>query len=164
MTRTSHATLRYTAARLGLFAGCFVAVAVLAYVGVLPEGIGESNPLWIVLLALIISALLSTVLLRRQREAMAEQVAGGVHRARGKLAANRSMEDSVTETTAAETTAAEGSERQGTADTAAATDDSAGTSEDGADAADTDTANTRSGTAADNGTDSDVSATSKQRV
>ncbi len=90
---TSHATFRYTALRLGIFAGCLVLVAVLAYVGVLPEGIGESNPLWILLLALVLSAPLSYVLLRRQRAAMAEQIAGGVDRAKTKLAANRTMED-----------------------------------------------------------------------
>jgi hypothetical protein len=88
-----HATLRYTAWRFGIFLGCFALVAVLAYVGVLPEGIGRSNPLWILLLALVLSAPLSYVLLRRQRDAMSEQVAGGVGRAREKLAANRTMED-----------------------------------------------------------------------
>lgn len=93
MSSTSHATLRYTTLRLGIFVGCLIAVAVLAYVGVLPEGIGDSNPLWIFLLALVISAPLSFALLRGQRQAMAEQLAGGVGRAQGKLAANRSMED-----------------------------------------------------------------------
>lgn len=93
MSSTSHATLRYTTLRLGIFVGCLIAVAVLAYVGILPEGIGESNPLWIFLLALVVSAPLSFVLLRRQRQDMAQQVAGGVGRAKVKLAANRSMED-----------------------------------------------------------------------
>ncbi|AXK37250.1 DUF4229 domain-containing protein [Streptomyces armeniacus] len=79
--------------RLGIFVGCLVLVAVLAYAGILPEGIGDSNPLWIFLLALVISAPLSFVLLRGQRDAMAQQLAGGVDKAKGKLAANRSMED-----------------------------------------------------------------------
>lgn len=90
---TSHATLRYTAMRLGIFLGCAVLVAVLAYVGVLPEGIGKSNPLWILLLAMVLSAPLSYVLLRKQRDAMSEQISGGVDRAKQKLAANRDMED-----------------------------------------------------------------------
>lgn len=90
---TSHATLRYTAMRFGIFLGCAVLVAVLAYVGVLPEGIGRSNPLWIVLLALVLSAPLSFVLLRKQRDEMAEQLADGVDRAKDRLAANRSQED-----------------------------------------------------------------------
>jgi hypothetical protein len=89
----SHATLRYTAMRAGIFAGCFVVVAVLAYVGVVPAGIGRSNPLWVVLLALVLSAPLSFVLLRKQREEMAAQVAGGIDRAKDKLAANQGQED-----------------------------------------------------------------------
>lgn len=93
MSSKSHATLRYTAMRAGIFAGCLVVVAVLAYVGVIPEGIGRSNPLWIVLLALVLSAPLSFVLLRKQRDEMAEQLADGVDRAKDRLAANRSQED-----------------------------------------------------------------------
>lgn len=93
MSSTSHATLRYTTLRLGIFLGCLVLAAVLAYTGVLPEGIGRANPLWILLLALVLSAPLSYILLRRQRDAMAEQIAGGVDRAKAKLSANRSMED-----------------------------------------------------------------------
>ncbi|MGH3313234.1 MAG: DUF4229 domain-containing protein [Streptomyces sp.] len=93
MSRTSHATLRYTALRAGVFAGCLVLVAVLAYTGIIPEGIGKSNPLWVVLLALVLSAPLSFVLLRRQRDAMSEQITGGVDRAKGRLAAHQSQED-----------------------------------------------------------------------
>ncbi|MEE1931023.1 DUF4229 domain-containing protein [Streptomyces sp. TRM 70351] len=103
MTSTSQtspaprAALRYTLMRLGLFAGCFVVLAVLALVGVIPEGIGRSNPLWLLALAIVVSAPLSFVLLRRQREAMAEQIAPRVDRVSGsvrdRLAANRSQED-----------------------------------------------------------------------
>ncbi|HEX5567765.1 MAG TPA: DUF4229 domain-containing protein [Streptomyces sp.] len=91
--RTSHATLRYTAMRLGLFVASFVVVAVLAYVGVIPESIGRANPLWLILLALVISAPLSLVLLRRQRDEMSVQIADRVERAKQKLAANQSQED-----------------------------------------------------------------------
>jgi uncharacterized RDD family membrane protein YckC len=91
----SHATLRYTAMRAGVFAGCLVVVAVLAYTGIIPEGIGSSNPLWIVLLALVVSAPISFVLLRKQREAMSEQIADGVGRAKERLTANQSQEDGV---------------------------------------------------------------------
>jgi RsiW-degrading membrane proteinase PrsW (M82 family) len=90
----SHATLRYTAMRAGVFAGCLVVVAVLAYAGIIPEGIGKSNPLWVVLVALVISAPLSFVLLRRQRDAMSEQIVGGVDRAKERLVANQQQEDS----------------------------------------------------------------------
>jgi RsiW-degrading membrane proteinase PrsW (M82 family) len=90
----SHATLRYTAMRAGVFAGCLVVVAVLAYAGIIPEGIGKSNPLWVVLVALVISAPLSFVLLRRQRDAMSEEIVDGVDRAKERLAANQQQEDS----------------------------------------------------------------------
>lgn len=95
MSSKSHATLRYTAMRGGIFAVCLVAVAALAYAGVIPEGIGRSNPLWIVLVALLISAPLSFILLRRQRDQMSEQIVEGVDRAKERLAANRSQEDGV---------------------------------------------------------------------
>lgn len=90
---TSHATLRYTTLRLGVFLGCVALVAVLAYAGILPEGIGKSNPLWILLLGMVLSAPLSYILLRKQRDAMSAQITGGVDRAKQKLSANRSMED-----------------------------------------------------------------------
>ncbi|URN14383.1 DUF4229 domain-containing protein [Streptomyces radiopugnans] len=91
--RTPHATLRYTAMRLGVFLACFVVVAVLAYVGVLPEAIGRANPLWLLMLAMVVSAPLSLVLLRRQRDEMSVQIAERVDRAKRKLAANQSQED-----------------------------------------------------------------------
>jgi uncharacterized protein DUF4229 len=91
----SHATLRYTSMRAGVFAGCLLVVAVLAYTGVIPEGIGKSNPLWVVLLALVVSAPVSYVLLRKQRDAMSEQLVDGVGRAKERLAANQSREDGV---------------------------------------------------------------------
>lgn len=93
MNTTGHAALRYTGLRLGIFAVCCLAVAVLAYIGVLPEGIGASNPLWIAALSILVSAPVSFVLLRRQREEMGRQIAQGVDRAKGKLQQNRSMED-----------------------------------------------------------------------
>ncbi|MBQ0866684.1 DUF4229 domain-containing protein [Streptomyces smyrnaeus] len=92
---TSHATLRYTAMRIGIFVGCLVVVGLLTHFGVVPAGVGKSNPIWVVLLALIISAPLSYVLLRKQRAAMADQIAGGVGRAKARLAANQSQEDEV---------------------------------------------------------------------
>ncbi|MCZ7417391.1 MULTISPECIES: DUF4229 domain-containing protein [unclassified Streptomyces] len=94
---TSRATLRYTLMRLGLFAASFAVVSVLAYAGVIPEGIGKSNPLWLVALAILVSAPLSFVLLRRQRDEMAEHIAPRVERVSGtmkaRLAANRDQED-----------------------------------------------------------------------
>ncbi|MEU3189835.1 DUF4229 domain-containing protein [Streptomyces sp. NPDC006992] len=90
---TSHATLRYTTMRLGIFVGCLVVVGLLTHFGVIPSGVGDSNPIWVVLLALVVSAPLSYVLLRNQRAAMSEQVVHGVSRAKERLAANQSQED-----------------------------------------------------------------------
>ncbi|MFC7310011.1 DUF4229 domain-containing protein [Streptomyces monticola] len=81
--------------RLGIFAGCFFAIWGLVYLGVLPRGLGESNLLWVLVLAIVISAPLSFVLLRKQRDEMSEQIVGKVDRAKTKLAENRSMEDNV---------------------------------------------------------------------
>ncbi|WP_319789629.1 MULTISPECIES: DUF4229 domain-containing protein [Streptomyces] len=92
-TRT--ATLRYTALRFAVFAGCFVVIAVLAYVGVVPESFGTANPLWLVMLSLVVSAPISLVLLRGQRDQMSQQLAPRVERAKAKLTANQGMEDDV---------------------------------------------------------------------
>ncbi|MEU4270926.1 DUF4229 domain-containing protein [Streptomyces sp. NPDC026092] len=90
---TGAATLRYTLMRLGIFAGCFFALWGLVYVGVLPRGLGDSNLLWVLLLSIVISAPLSYVLLRGQRDAMSEQIVAKVDRAKDRLAENRSRED-----------------------------------------------------------------------
>ncbi|WP_234320405.1 DUF4229 domain-containing protein [Streptomyces sp. SBT349] len=89
----SHPALRYTGMRFGVFAVCFVVIAALAYIGVLPESVGTANPLWLALLAIVVSAPISLVVLRAQRDAMSEQVAAGVDRAKERLNANRAMED-----------------------------------------------------------------------
>jgi hypothetical protein len=88
-----HATLRYTAMRLGIFAGCFLVVWALTYLRVLPAGLGDANLMWVLLLALVISAPLSWVLLRKQRDAMSEQIVESVDRAKERLAANQAQED-----------------------------------------------------------------------
>ncbi|MET7637121.1 DUF4229 domain-containing protein [Streptomyces sp. NPDC005438] len=93
MSGISNATVRYTLMRLGVFVGCLLLVSVLAALGVLPAGLGKSNPLWVVLLALVLSAPISFVLLRRQRDDMAREVAPRIDRAKERLAANRSQED-----------------------------------------------------------------------
>ncbi|MGP3686767.1 DUF4229 domain-containing protein [Streptomyces sp. IBSNAI002] len=79
--------------RLGIFVGCLVVVALLVNLGWVPAGLGEANFAWVVLLALVISAPLSFVLLRKQRDEMSEQISGRVTGAKQKLAANRSQED-----------------------------------------------------------------------
>ncbi|MFI1396337.1 DUF4229 domain-containing protein [Streptomyces sp. NPDC020681] len=82
--------------RLAIFVGCLVAVGALVQIGVLPKGLGDSNFVWVVLLALVLSAPLSFVLLRKQRDAMSEQLVGKVDRAKERLEANRSQEDGET--------------------------------------------------------------------
>ncbi|MEE1797619.1 DUF4229 domain-containing protein [Streptomyces sp. NPDC101062] len=87
------ATLRYTAMRLGIFVASFVVVAGLVQVGVLPKGLGDSNFVWVLLLAIVISAPLSFILLRKQRDAMSEQIVDKVDTAKARLEANRAQED-----------------------------------------------------------------------
>jgi hypothetical protein len=85
--------LRYSLMRLGLFAACFLVIWGLVYVRVLPAGLGDSNLLWVMLLALVISAPLSFVVLRGAREQASVQVAARVERTRANLAANAAQED-----------------------------------------------------------------------
>ncbi|OPF83588.1 hypothetical protein VT50_0204680 [Streptomyces antioxidans] len=79
--------------RLGIFVGSFLAIWALVYFRVLPSGLGASNLFWVALLALVVSAPLSWVMLRKQRDAMAVEVAERVDRAKERLAANQSQED-----------------------------------------------------------------------
>ncbi|MFE9885371.1 DUF4229 domain-containing protein [Streptomyces scopuliridis] len=83
--------------RLGIFAGCFVVVAGLVQFGVLPKGLGDSNFIWVLLLAIVISAPLSFVLLRKQRDEMSAQLVNKVDDAKSRLEANRAQEDGVTQ-------------------------------------------------------------------
>ncbi|WP_338053966.1 DUF4229 domain-containing protein [Streptomyces spiramenti] len=95
MTDTKHATIRYTGMRVGIFVACLAVVTGLAHLGLIPAGIGTSNPLWLIALAILISSPISFMVLSRQREAMSEQVGGAVVRTRQRLHANRTMEDDV---------------------------------------------------------------------
>ncbi|MFJ9414875.1 DUF4229 domain-containing protein [Streptomyces sp. NPDC101227] len=95
MSSPQFATLRYTALRIGLFIASFAVVWVLAYFRIIPLGVGSSNFIWLLLLAIVISAPLSFVLLRKQRDAMSEQIVAKVDRQRERLSANRSQEDGV---------------------------------------------------------------------
>ncbi|MFF0560986.1 DUF4229 domain-containing protein [Streptomyces sp. NPDC020472] len=87
--------LRYTLMRLGIFAGCFLALWGLVYVGVLPRGLGDSNLLWVLVLSIVVSAPLSFVLLRKVRDEASAEVVAKVERAKGRLDANRSQEDAL---------------------------------------------------------------------
>jgi hypothetical protein len=95
VTDTKHATIRYTGMRAGIFVACLAVVTGLGHFGLIPAGIGTSNPLWLIALAILISSPISFIVLSRQREAMSEQVGGAVVRTRQRLHANRTMEDDV---------------------------------------------------------------------
>ncbi|MDX3237645.1 DUF4229 domain-containing protein [Streptomyces sp. ME03-5709C] len=85
--------LRYSLMRLGLFAACFLVIWGLVRVRVLPAGLGDSNLLWVMLLALVTSAPLSFVVLRGVREQASVQVASRVERTKANLAASAAQED-----------------------------------------------------------------------
>ncbi|MEE1736325.1 DUF4229 domain-containing protein [Streptomyces sp. BE147] len=89
------ATIRYTALRLLIFVGCFFAAGVAVHFGVLPAGLAGSNFVWVILLGLVLSAPLSYVLLRKQRDEMSEQLITTVDRTKARLEANRTREDAV---------------------------------------------------------------------
>ncbi|WEH40329.1 DUF4229 domain-containing protein [Streptomyces sp. NBC_01218] len=89
------AVVRYSALRLLIFVGCFFVAGVAVHFGVVPSGAGGSNVVWVVLLGLVLSAPLSYVLLRKQRDEMSAQVVDKVDRAKARLEANRAREDAV---------------------------------------------------------------------
>ncbi|MFF7389943.1 DUF4229 domain-containing protein [Streptomyces scabiei] len=118
--------LRYTLMRLGIFVGCFVVVWALVYSGVAPRGLGASNGMWMVVLALLVSAPISFVALRKERDRASAQIAPRLDRSIGRvksnLAANRSQEDEIDD-------AARSPRAKATAETAAEADTAAGADE-----------------------------------
>ncbi|AKJ11530.1 membrane protein [Streptomyces incarnatus] len=85
--------LRYTLMRLGIFAGCLVVVWGAVYSGIFPRGFGNSNGLWVLLLALILSAPISWVVLRKERDRASVQIVTRVDRMKANLDASRGQED-----------------------------------------------------------------------
>ncbi|MFD8691894.1 DUF4229 domain-containing protein [Streptomyces sp. NPDC059651] len=83
--------------RLSIFVGCLVVAAIAVNFGLIPSGAGGSNVVWVVLLALVLSAPLSYVLLRKQRDEMSVQIVSSVDRAKARLESNRTREDSVSQ-------------------------------------------------------------------
>ncbi|MGW5663018.1 DUF4229 domain-containing protein [Streptomyces sp. NPDC003758] len=94
--------LRYTLMRLGILAGCLVVVWGLVYSGIAPRGLGASNGLWIIMLALVISAPISFVVLRKERDRASVQIVQRVDRMKANLDANRSQEDVADDTARAQ--------------------------------------------------------------
>ncbi|MFQ6145315.1 DUF4229 domain-containing protein [Streptomyces similanensis] len=84
---------RYTLMRFGIFVGCLVVVWGLVYSGIVPSGRNGSNSLWIPLLALVISAPISFVVLRKERDRASIQVSRRVERMKANMEANAGVED-----------------------------------------------------------------------
>lgn len=95
--------LRYTLMRLGIFVGCLVVVWGLVYSGLAPRGLGDSNGMWIIMLALLISAPISFVVLRKERDRASVHIVERVDRVKSTLEANRSQEDGAADDTSRET-------------------------------------------------------------
>ncbi|GGV33830.1 DUF4229 domain-containing protein [Streptomyces griseoflavus] len=100
--------LRYTLMRLGIFAGCLVVVWGLVYSGLAPRGLGDSNGLWIILLAMLISAPISLVVLRKERDRASEGIVRRMDRAKAKLEADRNQEDAADDSARAQQGQAQG--------------------------------------------------------
>jgi hypothetical protein len=94
--------LRYTLMRLGIFAGCFLVVWGAVYSGVFPRGFGDSNFLWVLLLALVLSAPISWVVLRKERDRASVKIVQKVDRMKSNLEANRNQEDAADDTARAQ--------------------------------------------------------------
>jgi hypothetical protein len=108
----SHATLRYSALRASIFVSCFVVALVLAKVGVLPVTAGPSGVFLLMIIAGVVSAPISYVVLSKQRDAMSEQITEGLEKRKGKpslanrIAAQNAAEDAVDEAVRADQAAA----------------------------------------------------------
>ncbi|MFE5819514.1 DUF4229 domain-containing protein [Streptomyces sp. NPDC056479] len=94
--------LRYTLMRLGIFVGCLVVVWGLVFSGLAPRGLGDSNGMWIVLLSLVISAPISFVVLRKERDRASVGIVQRVDRMKANLDANRNQEDVADDTARAQ--------------------------------------------------------------
>lgn len=74
MSSKSYATLRYTSMRVSVFGAVFVITLVLAHFGVLPVMAGAPGVLLLLIIALVVSGLVSYVVLSRQRDEMSAQI------------------------------------------------------------------------------------------
>jgi Protein of unknown function (DUF4229) len=89
--------LRYTGMRAGLFVVCFGVIWGLVYLRILPAALGNANLLWVLMLALVISAPLSYVLLRGARDRASVQISQRVERTRAAFEAKARDEDEADE-------------------------------------------------------------------
>lgn len=90
--RTRHVVIRYTTLRLAIFLG----VLIVLRVGIAVAGMrlaGESSLLYLALVSLLLSGVISFFVLNRQRDAVSESVVNRGDRLRSRLEANAAMED-----------------------------------------------------------------------
>ena len=110
MSSKTHATLRYTSMRVSLFGACFFVALMLAHFKILPVMAGSAGVLLLLMIALLVSGLLSYVLLSKQRDQVSEQVVGGIDQLRAKnggglksrIAAQNAAEDALDDAVRAE--------------------------------------------------------------
>ncbi|MFI9270766.1 DUF4229 domain-containing protein [Kitasatospora sp. NPDC052896] len=77
MSSKSHATLRYTSLRASIFLGCLLITTLLGHFGIIPVT-GTTGFVFLVLLAALVSAPVSYVVLSKQRDEMSEQIVNKV--------------------------------------------------------------------------------------
>ncbi|MEK2488400.1 DUF4229 domain-containing protein [Kitasatospora purpeofusca] len=98
VSKKSHATLRYTSMRVSVFLGCLLVVLILGHFQVIPVS-GEAGVIFLFLLAAVVSAPLSYVLLSRQRDEMSVEISGRVDgirtRTASRIASQNAEEDAV---------------------------------------------------------------------
>ncbi|MFE9424548.1 DUF4229 domain-containing protein [Kitasatospora sp. NPDC006697] len=73
MSSKKHATLRYTSLRASIFLACLLVTSLLGHFGVIPV-VGATGAVFLVLLAALVSAPISYVVLSKQRDEMSAQV------------------------------------------------------------------------------------------
>ncbi|GAA2789315.1 DUF4229 domain-containing protein [Kitasatospora sp. CM 4170] len=96
VSNKSHATLRYTSLRVSIFLGCLLVALLLGHFQLIPVR-GELGVVFLFLLAAVVSAPLSYVLLSKQRDEMSAQISGKVdglrNRTKDRIAAQNAEED-----------------------------------------------------------------------
>lgn len=92
MSSKKHATLRYTSMRVSIFLTCLLFAMLLGHFGVIPVT-GSTGVVFLVLIAGLVSAPLSYVLLSRQRDEMSAQLAARLAARRSRSAEIAAEED-----------------------------------------------------------------------
>ncbi|MER8183073.1 DUF4229 domain-containing protein [Kitasatospora sp. NPDC094015] len=96
MSSKTHATLRYTSLRVSIFLGCLLISLLLGHFGVIPVT-GSTGVVFLVLLAGLVSAPISYVVLSKQRDEMSAQISAKVETIRARTAAQSAQEDEADE-------------------------------------------------------------------